>query len=336
MPAPTAPTVSSSGAERSAVEVASGAADPATLDRGRYLAAIARAHVDWYYAVSIVVVHLLSLLVLVPWLFSWTGVALLVIGIYFYGGVGINMCYHRLLTHRSFKCPEWVERFMVLVAACCLEDSPGRWVATHRLHHNESDQPPDPHTPKVSFWWSHVGWVMVKNPDVQCIATYEKYARDILMQPFYLQMERRLLWFWIYVVHALAYFGAGLAAGAVMTGTLMGGVQFGLSLFVWGVLLRTVCVWHITWSVNSLSHMWGYRNYETPEGSRNNWFVAFITSGEGWHNNHHGDPASASNAHRWWELDGIYLGIKALELVGLAWDVVPPAHKRRRAAARPS
>jgi stearoyl-CoA desaturase (delta-9 desaturase) len=110
----------------------------------------------------------------------------------------------------------------------------------------------------------------------------------------------------------------------------LGGVQFGLSLLVWGVILRTVCVWHISWTVNSLSHLFGYSNYETGDNSRNNWLVAFLTSGEGWHNNHHHDPASASNAHRWWELDGMWLIIRSLEMVGLATEVVRPRHWRRR------
>jgi stearoyl-CoA desaturase (delta-9 desaturase) len=288
-----------------------------------------RYKIDWYYTTSIVTMHLLGLLVFVPWLFSWTGVVLLVLGIYFYGGVGINMCYHRLLTHKSFKCPRWLERFMVLVAACCLEDSPGRWVTTHRLHHNESDQPPDPHSPRVSFFWSHMGWLLVRNTDVQNITTFDRYSRDIMSDPFYMRLERGLLWFWIYQMHALAYLLIGTVAGWFLTGTLIGAAQFGLSVLVWGVFARTVAVWHITWSVNSLSHMFGYRNYETNEGSRNNWLVAFLTSGEGWHNNHHGDPASATTCHRWWEIDGIYWGIKALEMVGLAWDVVPPRSKRR-------
>ena len=102
---------------------------------------------------------------------------------------------------------------------------------------------------------------------------------------------------------------------------------------VWGVFLRTVIVWHITWSVNSLSHLFGYRNYETGEHSRNNWFVAILTSGEGWHNNHHADPDSASNAHRWWEFDLIYLAIVALERLGLATDVIRPRRVRKEVVA---
>ena len=322
---PTAPLVAPAGV----------ATPPSSANSGerRHLSrpAAVTGRIVWRYAVPITVIHLLAVAACLPWLFSWTGVVLLVTGIYFYGGLGINIAYHRMLTHRSFKCPLWLERFLVLVALCCMEDAPGSWVATHRLHHNDSDEPSDPHSPLVSFFWSHMGWLMVENREVRCLSAYEKYARDVLRDPFYMKLQRRgLLPLWIYSAHAAVYYLVGLAAGWAMTGNWLGGVQFGLSLLVWGVLLRTVCVWHITWSVNSLSHLFGYRSYETGDDSRNNWFVAFLSSGEGWHNNHHIDPASASNAHRWWELDGMWLIIRGLEMVGLATDVVRPRHLRQR------
>jgi len=283
----------------------------------------------WRYAAPITTMHVLALVVFWPWLFSWTGVALLLVGVYFYGGVGINIAYHRLLTHGSFKCPLWLERCFVVVALCCMEDAPASWVATHRLHHNDTDEQSDPHSPLVSFLWSHVGWLMFENRDVRCISAYERFARDVLRDPFYLRLERTLLPIWIYLGHAMLYFLAGMAAGWAMSLGWHESVQFGLSLVAWGVVLRTVCVWHISWSVNSLTHLYGYRSYETGENSRNNWFVALASSGEGWHNNHHQDPASASNSHRWWEFDAIYLLICGLEKVGLAWNVIRPRHLRR-------
>ena len=287
--------------------------------------------IAWRYAVPIVTIHILALAALVPWLFSWTGVVLLVAGIYFYGGLGINIAYHRLLTHRSFQCPLWLERFFVFVALCCMEDAPATWVATHRRHHIESDLPPDPHTPFVSFFWSHMGWLLVENRDVRSAAAYDRYAHDVLQDPFYMRLQRSIfLVLWIYVSHALVYLLAGFAAGAAMTGSWLGGVQLGLSCLVWGVLLRTVCVWHITWTVNSLSHIFGYRTYDTADDSRNNWLVAFLTSGEGWHNNHHIDQASASNWHRWWEIDLMWVIIRGLELCGLATHVIRPRHLRQR------
>ncbi|MBI3836934.1 MAG: fatty acid desaturase [Planctomycetia bacterium] len=282
----------------------------------------------WRYAAPIVTLHLLALAVFIPWLFSWTGVVLLVVGIYVYGGLGINIAYHRLLTHRSFKCPLWLERFFVVVAICCLEDAPGSWVATHRLHHNDSDEPTDPHSPLVSFLWSHVGWLLVENRDVRSFSAYERFARDVLRDPFYMRLQRTMLTIWIYVAHAAVYYLAGFAAGWAAGGDLLAGLQFGLSLLVWGAIVRTVCVWHISWSVNSLTHLYGYRSYETGENSRNNWFVALLSNGEGWHNNHHVDPASASNSHHWWEIDPIYGFIRVLEFVGLASDVIRPRHLR--------
>ena len=285
--------------------------------------------IAWRYAVPIATIHALALLAFLPWLFSWTGVVLLVTGIYFYGGIGVNICYHRLLTHRSFRVPRWLERCFVVVAICCMEDAPGTWVATHRLHHIDADEQPDPHSPLVSFFWSHMGWLLVENRNARSASAYDRYARDVLKDPFYMWLQRSLLPVWLYMAHALVYFLAGFAIEWWLSGSWRSGVQFGASLFVWGVLLRTVAVWHISWSVNSLSHMFGYRNYETGENSQNNWLVAFLTSGEGWHNNHHIDPASASNWHRWWEIDPMYMVIRSLEIVGLATEVIRPRHQRR-------
>ena len=293
--------------------------------------ATAGPRIAWRYAMPIMVIHALSLLVFFPWFFSWTGVVLLVVGTYFFGSVGINMCYHRLLTHRSFRVPSWLERCFLLVAVCCMEDAPATWVATHRLHHIDADGEPDPHSPLVSFFWSHIGWLLVENRNVRSASAYDRYARDVLKDPFCMLLQRSLLLVWIYVAHGLLYFLFGLAAGYWMTGNMMSSVQFGSSVLVWGVLARTVVVWHISWSVNSLSHLFGYRNYETNENSRNNWVVALVSSGEGWHNNHHIDPASASNWHRWWEFDPIWIVIRSLEAVGLATEVIRPRHERRSA-----
>ncbi len=282
----------------------------------------------WPYAVVVFGLHALSLLALWPWLFSWTGVITMFVGLYFFGGVGINMCYHRLLAHRSFECAPWFERVLVYIGLCCMQDAPGRWVAAHRIHHCFSDEEPDPHSPIGNFIWGHVGWMLVDKHGLNKIANYERYARDLLRQPFYLKLERKGVPILVYLAHALLFFLIGLAIGFVLEGTVIGGLQLGLSLLVWGVIVRTVLVWHVTWSVNSLSHLFGYRNYETGEHSRNNWLVALITSGEGWHNNHHADPASASNQRKWWEFDLVYYNILALEKIGLVWNIVEPRQKR--------
>lgn len=304
--------------------------DPAARRLARPLAVTNR--IVWRYAIPIALLHLLALGVFLPSLFSWTGVILLLVGIEVYGGLGINIAYHRLLTHRSFKCPLWLERGFVLFALCCMEDAPASWVATHRLHHNDSDTRPDPHSPLVSFLWSHVGWLLVENREARCMSAYDRYARDVLRDPFYLRLERSLLPIWIYLAHALIYFLVGFGVGCFGSMGIAGGLQLGLSLLTWGVFARTVCVWHISWFVNSLTHLTGYRTYETSDNSRNSWLVALLASGEGWHNNHHADPSSASNAHRWWEIDMTYAFIRTLELVGLATDVIPVRARRARVA----
>ena len=295
--------------------------------------AIVGGKIVWIYAVSIAAMHALALLAFVPWLFSWTGLIIMLLGVHVFGQA-INICYHRLLAHRSATVPKWLEYTFVVMALCCLQDAPGKWVATHRYHHNHSDEQDDPHSPLVTFLWAHIGWLMVHNSGTSNIGTYRKFAPDILQDRFYLYLEKSRVWAWIYLGHALLFFLAGFAIGWATGGEPLAGLQFGLSLLVWGVIVRTVVVWHITWSVNSLTHLFGYSTYETGDHSRNNWLVALLTVGEGWHNNHHYDPASACNQHRWWEFDITYYEIKLLEKLGLATDVIPPRHRRRAARAR--
>jgi stearoyl-CoA desaturase (delta-9 desaturase) len=294
----------------------------------------------WMYAIPIVAIHLLALLAFMPWLFSWTGLVVGVLGIHVFGQ-SITIGYHRLLTHRSFKTPKWVERLIVIMAQCCLQDTPARWVATHRYHHLHSDEQEDPHTPLVTFFWSHMGWLLTYNSHSRAFETYQKYARDILNDRFYKWLERTSHLPIIYVAHVLLVYLVGAAIGWFMGGTLLAAVQMGLSLTVWGVFVRTVAVWHITWSVNSLSHMFGYQNYNTEEHSKNNWLVALLTVGEGWHNNHHHDQSAASVQHRWWEIDISYYEIRLMQLLGLASDVIPIrqqrfAEREAKAAARQS
>jgi stearoyl-CoA desaturase (delta-9 desaturase) len=288
---------------------------PSTADRGRIL---------WPYTTAILVFHLLLPLAFVPWFFSWTGLLLIPIGNYIFCSLGIGACYHRLLTHRSYRCPKWFEHTLAVFGVCSLQDAPARWVMIHRLHHQHSDRQPDPHSPMVTWFWGHMGWVMVENRQLSQWSTYERYCRDLLQDPFYVRLERRHFWVWVYVAHVMLFYFAGLAIGWLTTGTWLGGVQFGLSLLLYGVVFRTIFTWHVTWGVNSIAHMWGYRNYNTDENSRNNWFFALATNGDGWHNNHHAQPRCAAHGfHRWWELDVTYLTLRFLSLFGLVWDLVP-------------
>jgi fatty-acid desaturase len=289
--------------------------------------AVDRRRIVWSYAISLGVYHLVALLALLPWFFSWTGVAMAGFGLYVFGSLGINLCYHRLLTHRGLMCPKWLEHGFAVLAVCSLQDTPARWVAVHRRHHEHADRQDDPHSPLVNFLWGHVGWMLVENRDLVRLGIYDRYAKDILRDPFYRRMERTSLYPIIILGSWAAFFLAGCVASLLNGGTAAEAGQFGASLLVWGVFVRTVAVWHITWSVNSAAHVWGYRSYETGEQSRNNWIVALISNGEGWHNNHHADPRSASHGHRWWEIDLVFTTIRVLQAMGLARNVCLPDHR---------
>jgi len=288
---------------------------PESVDRNSIL---------WPYLVGVTLFHLMLPLAFVPWLFSWTGLVMVPLGNYVFCSMGIGAGYHRLLTHRGFCCPPWLEHTLAILGVCCLQDSPARWVAIHRMHHQYSDEQPDPHSPLVSLFWGHMGWLLVQNRTLSQLSTYERYARDVLQDRFYLRLERSYLWVWVYVAHALAIALVGLAIGWWSTGTYLGGVQFGLSLLLWGVIFRTIYTWHVTWGINSVSHLWGYRTFDTSDNSRNNWLFGLLTNGEGWHNNHHGDARSAAHGMRWWELDVTYMTICVLEKLGLVTNVIRP------------
>ena len=278
--------------------------------------------INWRYAFAVGTYHLLALLALLPWFFSKTGVALAVIGVYVFGAAGINLCYHRLLSHRSFSCPLWLEHTFAIIAVCCVEDTPARWVATHRLHHHRADERPDPHSPLVGLFWSYIGWLFLENTDLRRNVAYDRYARDIIRDKFYRWVERTVVW--ITLAQSVAYFVLGAGIELVLGGSAAGAVQFGASVWLWGVVVRTILVWHITWCGNSFPHLFGYRNYTTNDNSRNNAWVAIITSGEGWHNNHHAEPNSATNQRRWFEIDLTFLILRLLVVLGLAWDVQRP------------
>lgn len=281
--------------------------------------------VDWTYAGVVAFYHLVALLAFLPWFFSWTGVVLAILGHYFFGALGISLCYHRLLTHRGFVVPKWLEHTFAVLGICCVQDTPARWVAIHRRHHQHADEQSDPHSPLVSFFWGHMGWLFVENRELNRLGIYDRYAKDILRDRFYVAVERNFLYLWINLASWALFFGAGFIAELLMGGTPASAAQFGASLLVWGVFVRTVTHMHATWAVNSVTHRFGYRNYETDEGSRNHMLVGLISHGEGWHNNHHADPRSARHGHRWWEFDLTWLTIRFLQATGLAERVVTPS-----------
>jgi stearoyl-CoA desaturase (delta-9 desaturase) len=178
-----------------------------------------RAGTHWEYLLPILTVHLLACLAFLPWCFSWSGVTLALAGTLVFGTLGINLCYHRLLAHRSLRVSRGLERSLATVALCSLEDTPARWVSNHRLHHVHSDDELDPHSPRDGIGWSHAGWLFRRAPDRRTYAFFEKYARDILADDYYRWLERHpLAILWIYAIHAACFAGAGLAECVVEQG----------------------------------------------------------------------------------------------------------------------
>jgi stearoyl-CoA desaturase (delta-9 desaturase) len=198
------------------------------------------------------------------------------------------------------------------------------WVANHRKHHALSDRDGDPHSPRDGGWWSHILWIAYDVGEEDHQTHVKRWAPDLAKDPM-LRFFGRMFLPSHFVVGGLLF-----AAGYWLNGALLGS-----SLLVWGLFVRLVFVMHSTWFVNSASHMWGYRNYETSDDSRNSWWVALLAYGEGWHNNHHAYPRMANHGHRWWEYDLTFRTIRLLEWLGIAWKVIDYKHKNDRGAAQP-
>jgi len=249
-------------------------------------------------------IHLGALAVF--WQTTW-GAVLVCIALHILcGGVGITVGYHRLLTHRSFKTAKIVEYFLALCGAMSMQGGPVQWVALHRMHHQHSDTPSDPHSAAEGFWWSHMLWVLNVPKRDEMEAICRRYAPDLHKQFFYR---------WLEPVNYLVVFAV---AGILY---LLGGWPW----VVWGMCIRLVATYHITWFVNSASHLWGYKNFLSNDLATNNWWVALMSYGEGWHNNHHAFPTSARHGLKKWEIDLSYLCIRAMKAIGLAWEVYVPS-----------
>jgi stearoyl-CoA desaturase (delta-9 desaturase) len=205
--------------------------------------------------------------------------------LYVITGIGVTMGYHRLLTHRSFQTPRAIEYLLTALGALANQGGPLKWVAAHRLHHQHSDQEGDPHSPRHGLWWAHMLWWMPRVPQLDDPDLYGRYVADLANDPAQRLFQR----FYVLLPLALAglLFGLGQWAGGL-----------GLSWVIWGMCVRTAFVHHATWLVNSATHIWGYRSYATRDRSTNLWWVALLTFGEGWHNNHHAFPRSARHGLR--------------------------------------
>lgn len=248
--------------------------------------------------------------VLAPFTFTWSALVVCLI-LYLLTSFGVTMGFHRLLTHRSFQTPKVVEYFLTVLGSLANQGGVLQWVATHRVHHAHSDKPGDPHTPRDGGWWAHMLWLLRHDPVLDDPAQRRHYVKDLAKDPVHRLLQR------CHVLLPLAL--AGLLYGL---GEVWGGV--GLSWLIWGIFVRTTYTYHATWLVNSATHMWGYRSYETKDDSTNLWWVGLLSFGEGWHNNHHAFPRSARHGLRWWEVDLTYLLIRLLSFVGLAKQVHLP------------
>ena len=246
--------------------------------------------------IFLVIAHAAAIAALFFW--SWPALITAVI-LYWVSGSGIGMGFHRLLTHRGYRVPKLVEYFLVTCGALALEGGPITWVVTHRIHHAHTDRTGDPHTPRDGGWWAHIGWILDGKAQQYDQATLERYAPDVFKDGYYRWLNR------FYYIPLLV---VGL--------TLL--VFGGWGVMLWGVFLRLTLSLHATWLVNSATHLWGSARFATGDDSRNSWWVALLTFGEGWHNNHHAYPTSARHGLRWYEIDFNWLGIVALKYVGLA------------------
>lgn len=259
--------------------------------------------IKWEIAAGIAIIHAGALFA--PFTFTWSAFWVFLSLTFITGMLGVTLCYHRLLTHRSFMVPKWLEYAFTVCGILAMQGGPLKWVGTHRVHHAFSDRPQDPHSPMKGFWWAHMLWLFPYDDVLDDRRKNVRFVPELARDPVHVWFERN--------------------QGLVILGLALGLLAFGgWPILVWGFFMRAVFVYHSTWLVNSASHLWGYQTYNTNEGSRNNWWVALLTFGEGWHNNHHAYPTSAAHGLRWWEVDLTYLTIRLLAWMRLATRVRLP------------
>ena len=233
--------------------------------------------------------------------FSWSGLAL-AIGLYYARMFFVTGVYHRYFSHRAYKTSRWFQFVIALLGGMSVQKGALWWAGHHRHHHKFSDQPEDLHSPRQQgTLWAHVGWIVSRTHN----ETRYDLIRDFAKFP-------ELVWLNKYHFVPVALYGGLLYA------------TLGLSGFVWGFLVSTVLLWHGTFTINSLSHVFGSRRYNTTDDSKNNWFLALLTMGEGWHNNHHHYQSTANQGFYWWEVDLSYYVLWSLARVGLVWDLRKP------------
>ena len=221
------------------------------------------------------------------------------------GCIGITFGYHRLIAHKSFVVPKWLEYAAAYCGALSIQGDPIEWASTHRYHHLHTDTPKDPHSTYEGAWWSHAGWFLDNEMTLSRTEDHSN-AKEMKAQPFYRYMQKTYSW------HILLSFALLYAFG-------------GLPAMIWGGCVRTCIVWHITWSINSFCHIYGKQSYDTKDLSKNNWFFGLLAWGEGWHNNHHAFEYSARHGLEPHQFDLTWLIIRGLQKVGLAKRVKLPS-----------
>ncbi len=261
-------------------------------------------HLDRWSVLFFAIVHGIALLA--PWFFSWSALGVALFLHWLLGSIGICLGYHRLLSHRSLRVPKPVEYAIALIGTAALQGGPIFWVAGHRLHHaHTEDIDQDPYSAKRGFWWSHMLWIFYPQPDFFEYERYRRFATDLDRDPYYRWLNRYHVFLQLPIAILLYVLG-------------------GWSWVIYGVFVRAVLLWHSTWFINSVTHLWGYRRFETTDNSRNLWWAALLTYGEGWHNNHHAYPNVAKAGWRWWEVDVTWWAIALLQRLGIAQRVIMP------------
>ncbi|HEV7280902.1 MAG TPA: acyl-CoA desaturase [Pirellulaceae bacterium] len=264
------------------------------------------------------------------WGFGWADLALLLV-MYVVTAGGITVGFHRLFVHRSFETYGWVKFLFAVAGSMAVQGSLFQWAGQHRIHHQHSDKPEDPHTPHhhgggvwgvlKGFWFSHIGWFFHMDPP-----DLYRYIKDLRASRTLCTASA------LFPLWAVLGFVLPAAFGGIVTQS-WSGVLTGL---IWGGLVRVFLVHHVTWSVNSICHLWGDQPFKSGDESRNNVVVGILALGEGWHNTHHAFPTSVRHGLSWWEIDASYWFIKTLEVFGLAWNLKLPSEeavaKKRRTA----
>ena len=253
--------------------------------------------INWHTGAFLALFHVGAVAAL--FMFSWQALAVAIVLWWMTASLGVGMGFHRLLTHRGYKTPKFVEYFLTVCGALALEGGHIQWVVTHRIHHAHTDGPGDPHTPRDGGWWSHIGWMLKGKAQAHDAAALAHYAPDLIKDRFHSLLNR---FYWtplVFLAIALLLFG-------------------GWPYLMWAIFFRVTFNLHATWLVNSATHMWGRRRFATRDDSRNNWWVALLTFGEGWHNNHHAHPTSARHGLAWYEIDVNWWGIRVMQFLRLA------------------